>query len=80
MLSIINEGACANGITNIKANSILNDSYPLLLKHLVKDLRLAKEAGLDSPLIHPLYDSYASAQEGLGDEDVMAIITSLRSK
>jgi 3-hydroxyisobutyrate dehydrogenase len=65
MLSIINEGACANGITNIKANSILNNSYPaaFALKHLVKDLRLAKEAGLDSPLIHPLYDSYASAQK-----------------
>jgi 3-hydroxyisobutyrate dehydrogenase len=28
MLSIINEGACGNGITNIKANSILNDNYP----------------------------------------------------
>jgi 3-hydroxyisobutyrate dehydrogenase len=38
------------------------------LKHLVKDLRLAKEAGLNSPLIHPLYNSYAMAQEeGLGD-------------
>jgi 3-hydroxyisobutyrate dehydrogenase len=49
------------------------------LKHLVKDLRLAKEAGLDSPLIHPLYDSYAAAeQEGLGDQDVMAIISSLK--
>jgi 3-hydroxyisobutyrate dehydrogenase len=63
MLSIINEGACANG-TNIKANSILNNSpAAFALKHLVKDLRLAKEAGLDSPLIHPLYDSYASAQK-----------------
>jgi 3-hydroxyisobutyrate dehydrogenase len=31
MLSIINEGACANGITNIKANSILNNSIQLLL-------------------------------------------------
>lgn len=83
MLSIINEGACGNGITNIKANSILNDSYPaaFALKHLVKDLRLAKEAGLDSPLITPLYNSYEAAQkEGLGDEDVMAIITSLRNK
>jgi 3-hydroxyisobutyrate dehydrogenase len=47
----------------------------------VKDLRLAKEAGLDSPLIHPLYDSYAAAeQEGLGDQDVMAIISSLKDK
>ncbi|MBG6186112.1 NAD(P)-dependent oxidoreductase [Flavobacterium sp. CAN_S2] len=83
MLNIINQGACGNGITNIKTSSILNDSYPaaFALKHLVKDLRLAKEAGLDSPLIHPLYDSYATAeQEGLGDQDVMAIISSLKNK
>ncbi|MFV8268309.1 NAD(P)-dependent oxidoreductase [Flavobacterium sp. GT2N3] len=83
MLNIINQGACSNGITNIKTPSILNDSYPaaFALKHLVKDLRLAKEAGLDSPLIHPLYDSYAAAEEeGLGDQDVMAIISSLKSK
>ena len=83
MLQIINAGACGNGITTIKAPSILNDSYPaaFALKHLVKDLRLAKEAGLDSPLIHPLYDSYATAEkEGLGDQDVMAILSSLKNK
>jgi 3-hydroxyisobutyrate dehydrogenase len=83
MLSIINAGACSNGITNGKAPSILNDSYPaaFALKHLVKDLRLAKEAGLDSPLIHPLYASFAAAQEeGLGNQDVMAIISSLKNK
>ncbi|EIA08887.1 NAD(P)-dependent oxidoreductase [Flavobacterium frigoris] len=81
MLSIINEGACGNGITKIKSTSILEDSYPaaFALKHLVKDLGLAKEAGLNTPLIEPLLDSYAAAQyEGLGDEDVMAIIKSLR--
>jgi 3-hydroxyisobutyrate dehydrogenase len=83
MLNIINQGACGNGITTIKAPSILNDSFPaaFALKHLVKDLRLAKEAGLDSPLIQPLYNSYASAEkEGLGDQDVMAIISSLKGK
>lgn len=81
MLTIINEGACGNGITKIKSTSILEDSYPaaFALKHLVKDLGLAKEAGLNTPLIEPLFDSYAAAQyEGLGDEDVMAIIKSLR--
>lgn len=81
MLTIINEGACGNGITKIKSASILEDSYPaaFALKHLVKDLGLAKEAGLNTPLIEPLFDSYAAAQyEGLGDEDVMAIIKSLR--
>ena len=83
MLQIINAGACGNGITTIKTTSILNDSYPaaFALKHLVKDLRLAKEAGLDSPLIHPLYDSYATAEkEGSVDQDVMAILSSLKNK
>ncbi len=83
MLTIINEGACGNGVTKIKAPSILNNDYPaaFALKHLVKDLRLAQEAGLDSPLIHPLFDSFSKAQEeGFGDEDVMAIISSLRVK
>lgn len=83
MLTVINAGACGNGITNIKATSILNDSYPaaFALKHLVKDLKLAKEAGLDSPLIHPLYESFTDAQdEGLGDLDVMAIISNLKNK
>jgi 3-hydroxyisobutyrate dehydrogenase len=44
----------------------MNDSYPaaFALKHLVKDLGLAKDAGLSSPLIHPLYSSYLNAQEG----------------
>ena len=82
MLSIINEGACGNGITKIKAASIMDDSYPaaFALKHLVKDLGLAKDAGLSSPLIHPLYNSYLNAQqEGLGDQDVMAIISSLKN-
>jgi 3-hydroxyisobutyrate dehydrogenase len=80
MLTIINEGACGNGITKIKSSSILDDSYPaaFALKHLAKDLKLAKEAGLDSPLFHPLYESYNKAlHEGFGDEDVMAIIRSL---
>ena len=81
MLSIVNEGACGNGITKIKSSSILNDSYPaaFALKHLVKDLKLAKDSGLDSPLAHPLLESYNKAlNEGFGEDDVMAIIKSLK--
>lgn len=83
MLAIINEGACGNGITKLKSSSILNNSFPaaFALKHLVKDLRLAKEAGLDAPLINPLFDSFNNAQNlGLGNEDVMAIMKSLTHK
>ena len=83
MLTIINEGACGNGISKLKGSAILNNDYPaaFALKHLVKDLRLAKEAGLDTPLIKPLADSYTAAQQmGLGEEDVMAIMKYLDPK
>jgi 3-hydroxyisobutyrate dehydrogenase len=81
MLSILNEGACGNGITKIKSSSILNDSFPaaFALKHLVKDLKLAKESGLDTPLSHPLLESNNKAlNEGFGEDDIMAIIKSLK--
>lgn len=83
MLTIINEGACGNGITKLKTSSILNEAYPaaFALKHLVKDLGLAKSAGLAAPLIDPLYHTFQQAQqEGLGEEDVMAVIKSLAKK
>jgi 3-hydroxyisobutyrate dehydrogenase len=76
MLTIINEGAVGSGITKLKAGSILKGEYPaaFALKHLAKDLRLAKEQSLDTPLSSPLYESFKQAQDGgLGDEDVMAI-------
>ena len=81
MLTIINEGACGNSITKLKSASILNNDYPaaFALKHLVKDLNLAKEAGLTSPLIKPLADTYNAAQNnGLGEEDAMAIMKHLQ--
>ena len=76
MLTIINEGALANGITKGKAPSILNNQFPaaFALKHLTKDLRLAGQQGLQSPLFPPLLHSFQEAlQNGLGEEDVMAI-------
>lgn len=83
MLTIINEGACGNGITKLKGTAILNNEYPaaFALKHLVKDLNLAKDAGLNSPLINPLAATYNAAQkEGLGEEDAMAIMKFLQKK
>jgi len=82
MLTIINEGACGNGITKGKAASIVQNEFPaaFALKLLAKDLRLAKETGLDMPLFPPLLQSFQNAlEEGLGEEDVMAIITYLRN-
>ncbi|MEJ2905532.1 NAD(P)-dependent oxidoreductase [Pedobacter panaciterrae] len=78
MLTIINEGACGNGIIKIKTPSVLNNNYPaaFALKYIVKDLKLAKEAGLSSPLSIPLLNTFSAAMNegGLGDQDLMSVI------
>ena len=82
MLTIINEGALGNGLSKLKTNSILQGQFPaaFALKHLVKDLGLAKFAGLNSALSTPLFNSFHKAnEEGLGEEDIMAIIKSLKN-
>ncbi|MDT3402531.1 NAD(P)-dependent oxidoreductase [Mucilaginibacter terrae] len=76
MLNIINEGAVGSAITKLKTPSILSGQFPaaFALKHMAKDLRLAKEQKLISPLSTPVYESFKAAQEqGLGDEDLMAV-------
>ncbi|MCJ8208695.1 NAD(P)-dependent oxidoreductase [Mucilaginibacter sp. RS28] len=83
MLTIINEGALSNGITKMKSPAILKGEYPaaFALKHLTKDLRLATEQGIRSPLAAPLYQTFRQAMDaGLGDEDVMAIIKYLEAQ
>jgi 3-hydroxyisobutyrate dehydrogenase len=76
MLTIINEGAVGSGITKLKSPAILKEEFPaaFALKHIVKDLRLAKEQGLEAPLSTPVYNTFKQAHDsGLGDEDLMAI-------
>jgi 3-hydroxyisobutyrate dehydrogenase len=83
MLKIINEGALANAITKGKSTNILQNDFKaaFALKHLAKDLRLAYETGLRMPLSSPLLESFQNALgEGLGEEDVMAIIKYLDKK
>lgn len=77
MLTIINEGACGSGISHMKTANILNNNFTaaFALKHLAKDLRLAKEAGLHTPLLDPLFTTYQHAeQDGFGNEDVIAVM------
>jgi 3-hydroxyisobutyrate dehydrogenase len=77
MLTIVNEGAVGSGITKLKTAPILKNEFPaaFALKHITKDLRLATEQGLNSPLAGPAYQTYKAALDsGLGEEDLMAII------
>ncbi|HEY0243943.1 MAG TPA: NAD(P)-dependent oxidoreductase, partial [Mucilaginibacter sp.] len=69
------------GITKTKSQNIVNNNYSAAfpLKHLAKDLKLAKDQGLNTPLLTPLLDSYQSAlKEGYGEDDVIAILNYLK--
>ncbi|MED4752739.1 NAD(P)-dependent oxidoreductase [Brevibacillus choshinensis] len=83
MLNIISESAVGTPLVRGKAASILADDYPaaFALKHMAKDLRLASEAGVSTPLAESANASYRHALEnGLGDLDLMAIIKDLEGK
>ncbi|EJL20209.1 NAD(P)-dependent oxidoreductase [Brevibacillus sp. BC25] len=83
MLDIISESAVGTPLIRGKAASILADDYPaaFALKHMSKDLRLAHEAGVSTPLAESVNATYRHALEsGLGELDLMAILRHLGEK
>jgi 3-hydroxyisobutyrate dehydrogenase len=76
LLPLINAGAVASGITKVKTENIINDDFKaaFALKLLSKDLGLAEQIGLQTPVGTAVARSYREAtEEGLGDEDMVAI-------
>lgn len=81
MMSILNEGAMGCSISRIKTNNLVNDDYTaaFALKHLAKDLRLAKEQGLSSNAGLAIEQNYRTAtSQGFGDLDSSGIIELVR--
>lgn len=76
LMELINNSALGNAFIKIKGEAILNDNYEaaFVLKHIAKDLRLAKNEGLDSPLANVLNHSFQVAEQELAEEDIIAII------
>jgi len=79
LLDMIAETPCASPIFNLKAPTIRADSYPpaFPLKHMAKDFRLMLEAanGADISVAEAVSANFQKAEaEGLGDQDVMAVI------
>lgn len=80
LLPLINNGPIGSVITKMKTPNILEDNFkPAFALHLLnKDIRLAKDQGLKTPLGNALADSLQHAMsKGLGEEDMMAIIKSI---
>jgi 3-hydroxyisobutyrate dehydrogenase len=82
MMAVINESALSNGITKGKTANIVNRDFTaaFALKHLAKDLRLAKQQGMHTPAGRSLQDSFQQALAGgFGDQDIAAILPFLEA-
>ncbi|HEY0297780.1 MAG TPA: NAD(P)-dependent oxidoreductase [Arachidicoccus sp.] len=82
LLTVLNNGAMANIFMKLKGDIILNDDYKaaFALKHIVKDLSLAKGIGLDLPLGNASVQTYRKAKEKYGEEDMIAVYKYLKEK
>ena len=76
MLTIINEGGCGNGITKAKTPLLLSGDYKpaFSVKNTAKDMRLIKNAGIETPMAETLINTYQTALKKHADEDMMAVI------
>lgn len=79
LLELINNSALGNVFMKIKGEAILQENYNAVfaLKHIAKDLGLAKAEGLNSPLANAAYQSFKSAEQDLGEEDIISIVKRL---
>jgi len=83
LLPLINAGALGNGLIKMKTDNIINNNYKpaFALKLLVKDIRLAKESGMDTPIGEALYETIKEAADnGLADEDMISVLKYLSAK
>ncbi|GAA4196633.1 NAD(P)-dependent oxidoreductase [Pedobacter jeongneungensis] len=80
LLNLINNGAIANVFTKIKGDAIVADNYKpaFALKHIVKDLNLAKNIGLGSPLAKTALNTFEAATAKYGEEDLIAVIKQVK--
>jgi 3-hydroxyisobutyrate dehydrogenase len=82
LLNLINNSALANPFMKIKGDAILNNNYKAAfsLKNITKDLRLAKDIGLSTPMGEAVLKSFSDAEAEFGNEDLIAIKKHLEKK
>lgn len=76
LTTLINNSALGNVFMKIKGDAICQQNFQpaFALKHIVKDLGLAKDQGLNTPLVEAAYKTFKEAQEAYGEEDIIAVI------
>ncbi|MBK0377700.1 NAD(P)-dependent oxidoreductase [Mucilaginibacter segetis] len=76
LLTLLNNGALGNPFMKIKGDAILNNNFKpaFTLKNILKDLKLAKDIGLDTPMGKTTLATFEAAEPQFGDEDLIAVI------
>lgn len=79
-LQVINNSAMASPYLALKGEMAQQENYnaAFILSHIVKDLSLAKQEGLDAPVANAAYETFSAAEPALGQEDLIAIIKHLK--
>jgi 3-hydroxyisobutyrate dehydrogenase len=82
LTTLINNSALGSVFGKIKGDAIVNDNYKaaFALKLIAKDLRLAKDIGLNTPLGETVYQTFQQAEAQYGNEDIIAIIKQVDNK
>ena len=80
LMQILNNSVLGSPFVKINGEAAIKENYKasFTLSHLTKDLKLAQEAGLDSPLGNAAYQSFSKAEADLGQESVISIIKKLK--
>jgi 3-hydroxyisobutyrate dehydrogenase len=81
LIALINNSALGNVFAKIKGDAILQNNYKaaFALKHIAKDLRLAKQEGLETPMGEAAFKTFQQAEPALGEEDIISIIKHIAS-
>jgi 3-hydroxyisobutyrate dehydrogenase len=76
LITLINNSALGNSFSKIKGDAIIQNNYKaaFALKHIAKDLRLAKNEGLKTPMGEITFQTFQQAEPVLGEEDIIAVI------
>ncbi len=79
LLTLIGNSALGNIFTKLKGDAILANNFQpaFALKHIAKDLRLAKQEGANTPLAKVVQNTFQEAESTLGEQDIIAIIKHL---
>lgn len=83
MMFIVNESACGSGMSRMKTPFVVQNNYPAAfpLKYMDKDVKLAIKEGLNTETSLAMSNIYGEGMsQGLADEDLMAVIKTLKSK